>query len=169
MPCTSKTGARGSQPRHRTRGARGITGATKAGKSCLLHLVAGFDSEFAGSIRRHGRAAHLGHKPWLMNDTIRNNILFGQPLARRALSLGARRLRPHGRSRAAQPRDQTLVGSSAPASPAASSSGSPWPAPPTPGPISCCWTTLCLRLDPMVAAQVLEQGSPSSQGRPGSW
>ncbi|WP_244086402.1 ATP-binding cassette domain-containing protein, partial [Aeromonas caviae] len=22
---------------------------------------------------------HLGHKPWLMNDTIRNNILFGQP------------------------------------------------------------------------------------------
>lgn len=57
----------------------GITGATGAGKSCLLHLVAGFDSEFAGSIRRHGRVAHLGHKPWLMNDTIRNNILFGQP------------------------------------------------------------------------------------------
>ena len=25
------------------------------------------------------RVAHLGHKPWLMNDSIRNNILFGQP------------------------------------------------------------------------------------------
>ncbi|MFM4705446.1 ATP-binding cassette domain-containing protein [Aeromonas bivalvium] len=57
----------------------GITGATGAGKSCLLHLIAGFDDEFEGEIRRHGRVAHLGHKPWLMNDSIRNNILFGQP------------------------------------------------------------------------------------------
>lgn len=57
----------------------GITGKTGAGKSCLLHLIAGFDDDFEGEIRRHGRVAHLGHKPWLMNDSIRNNILFGQP------------------------------------------------------------------------------------------
>ncbi len=67
------------QPAHRAGGTGGITGATGAGKSCLLHLIAGFDNGFEGSIRRHGRVAHLGHKPWLMNDTIRNNILFGQP------------------------------------------------------------------------------------------
>ena len=111
----------------------GITGPTGAGKSCLLHLVAGFDDGFEGSIRRHGRVAHLGHKPWLMNDSIRNNILFGQPWdeARYRWVQGACALTAdleqlsHG--------DQTLVGSSAPASPAVSNSGSPWPAPLRPG------------------------------------
>ena len=132
-PCTSKTGARGSQPRHRTGELVGITGATGAGKSCLLHLVAGFDSEFAGSIRRHGRVAHLGHKPWLMNDTIRNNILFGQPwhAERYRWVLGACALTAdlallsHG--------DQTLVGSSAPASRRPAAAGRPGSRPLRPG------------------------------------
>lgn len=88
----------------------GITGETGSGKSCLLHLIAGFDDDFSGSLRRAGQVGLLGHKPWLMNDTLRNNILFGQPWdeARYQWVLGASALETdlallaHG--------DQTLVG-----------------------------------------------------------
>ena len=136
----------------------GITGATGAGKSCLLHLVAGFDSEFAGSIRRHGRVAHLGHKPWLMNDTIRNNILFGQPwhVERYRWVLGACALTAdlallsHG--------DQTLVGELG-----TRLSGGQQQRVALARALYARADILLLdnplsALDPMVAAQVLEQG-----------
>ena len=167
-PCTSKTGARGSQPRHRTGELVGITGATGAGKSCLLHLVAGFDSEFAGSIRRHGRVAHLGHKPWLMNDTIRNNILFGQPwhAERYRWVLGACALTAdlallsHG--------DQTPVGELGTRLRRPAAAGRPGSRPYARADILLL-DNPCLRSTPWSRPRYWSRGSPSSRGRPGCW
>ena len=54
-----------------------ITGATGSGKTALLNHIAGYDPSFQGNIQRHGRVSHLQHYMWLSNDTLRNNILFG--------------------------------------------------------------------------------------------
>ena len=56
-----------------------ITGPTGSGKSAILNLIAGYDDQFEGQIKRHGKLSHLQQYMWLSNDTLRNNILFGEP------------------------------------------------------------------------------------------
>jgi ABC-type multidrug transport system fused ATPase/permease subunit len=32
-----------------------------------------------GSVRINGTVAYADQNPWILNDTVRNNILFGEP------------------------------------------------------------------------------------------
>jgi len=54
-----------------------ITGAVGAGKSTLVLLVAGEREVSSGSAVKNGAAALVTQVPWILNDTVRNNILFG--------------------------------------------------------------------------------------------
>ncbi|KAJ2028467.1 Multidrug resistance-associated protein 5 [Coemansia sp. S610] len=56
----------------------GVSGPVGSGKSTLLLAVAQELELVSGTIRTNGSMAYVGQKPWLMNGTIRDNILFGR-------------------------------------------------------------------------------------------
>ncbi|MDH5232416.1 MAG: ATP-binding cassette domain-containing protein [Gammaproteobacteria bacterium] len=56
----------------------GICGKTGEGKSTFLDCIAGYIPIGTGQIKHNGRMSHLQHHMWLTNDTLKNNILFGQ-------------------------------------------------------------------------------------------
>lgn len=53
-----------------------ITGSVGTGKSSLLQAIAGMMPRTKGSINVYGTVACFNN-PWIQNDTIKNNILFG--------------------------------------------------------------------------------------------
>lgn len=59
-----------------------VTGPTGCGKSLLLASILGESMLLGGSIRgpRNGKYAYVAQVPWLENASIRQNILFGNPL-----------------------------------------------------------------------------------------
>jgi ABC-type multidrug transport system fused ATPase/permease subunit len=57
----------------------GIVGAVGSGKSTLLSSVIGETTLHSGSIKLGGKLGYAGQQPWILNATIRENILFGQP------------------------------------------------------------------------------------------
>jgi len=58
-----------------------LCGNTGCGKTALLNLIAGYDSQYEGNIKRRGSVVHTEHYMSLNNDTIRNNILFGKNIS----------------------------------------------------------------------------------------
>ncbi|KAJ2454909.1 hypothetical protein EV183_001170 [Coemansia sp. RSA 2336] len=57
-----------------------VTGGIGAGKSTLLLAILGELSSCSGVRRVEGSMAYVGQKPWIMNSTIRENVLFGRPM-----------------------------------------------------------------------------------------
>ena len=57
----------------------GIVGKFGSGKSSLVNSLLG-EMNFEGlpSLNTNGRIAYASQKPWIMSDTVRNNILFGE-------------------------------------------------------------------------------------------
>lgn len=50
-----------------------------AGKSSLLLSLAGQIRLVEGKVAVNGSVAYVAQQAWLMNDTLKNNVLFGQP------------------------------------------------------------------------------------------
>ncbi|XP_058056609.1 ABC transporter C family member 8-like [Anopheles bellator] len=57
-----------------------VYGTHGAGKTCLLRAILGAIPQTAGKrMVAPGNFSYCAQTPWIQNDTIRNNILFGQP------------------------------------------------------------------------------------------
>jgi len=59
-----------------------IMGATGSGKSSLIQAILGELKAEGGQIRVNGSVSYSSQEPWLFSGTIRQNILFGQPMDR---------------------------------------------------------------------------------------
>ena len=57
-----------------------ITGPVGCGKTSLLQAVLHEIPLFKGEIFSQGKIAWVGQRPWVFSGTIRDNILFGEPL-----------------------------------------------------------------------------------------
>nr|XP_013098632.1 unnamed protein product [Stomoxys calcitrans] len=60
-----------------------IIGPVGAGKSSLIQSILGELKPECGSIKVNGTFSYASQEPWLFTGTVRQNILFGQPLDRR--------------------------------------------------------------------------------------
>lgn len=58
----------------------GITGSVGSGKSCILHSLVNDLHIDQGNIHTEGKLIIVPQVPWVFSGTIRENILFGQPL-----------------------------------------------------------------------------------------
>ncbi|KAG8751149.1 hypothetical protein FRC12_012579 [Ceratobasidium sp. 428] len=54
----------------------GVLGPAGCGKTSLLSAILGEMIRTEGSVKVHGRIAYVPQNPWMMNATIRDNILF---------------------------------------------------------------------------------------------
>ncbi|TQS36417.1 hypothetical protein Golomagni_03139 [Golovinomyces magnicellulatus] len=54
-----------------------IVGRVGAGKSSLLQAILGDLWKVQGEVVVHGRTAYVAQQPWIMNATVKENILFG--------------------------------------------------------------------------------------------
>ena len=61
-----------------------IVGPVGSGKSSLVNALLGEMTTVGGQVvwSNDCTVAYAAQKPWLLNDTVKNNILFGQPLER---------------------------------------------------------------------------------------
>ncbi|XP_037709040.1 probable multidrug resistance-associated protein lethal(2)03659 [Drosophila subpulchrella] len=60
-----------------------ILGSTGSGKSSLIQAILGeLKAEF-GRVKVNGSISYSSQEPWLFSGTVRQNILFGQPMDRR--------------------------------------------------------------------------------------
>jgi len=58
-----------------------IVGATASGKSTLVNTIVGESFvAFGADVRKNGSVAYVAQEAWIMNATLRDNILAGQPL-----------------------------------------------------------------------------------------
>ncbi|KAI6216421.1 Mrp-4 [Aphelenchoides fujianensis] len=55
-----------------------VIGRVGAGKSSLLQAILGEMECLRGRIQVNGSVAYLSQQPWMMNDSVRANIIFGQ-------------------------------------------------------------------------------------------
>ncbi|XP_044250789.1 probable multidrug resistance-associated protein lethal(2)03659 [Drosophila takahashii] len=60
-----------------------IVGHTGSGKSSLIQAVLGEIRAESGEIKVNGSISYASQEPWLFSGTVRQNILFGQPMDRR--------------------------------------------------------------------------------------
>ncbi|XP_037711587.1 probable multidrug resistance-associated protein lethal(2)03659 [Drosophila subpulchrella] len=60
-----------------------IVGHTGSGKSSLLQAIMGELRAESGEINISGTMSYASQEPWLFSGTVRQNILFGQPMDRR--------------------------------------------------------------------------------------
>ncbi|XP_037708508.1 probable multidrug resistance-associated protein lethal(2)03659 [Drosophila subpulchrella] len=60
-----------------------IVGHTGSGKSSLLQAILGELRAESGEINISGTMSYASQEPWLFSGTVRQNILFGQPMDRR--------------------------------------------------------------------------------------
>ncbi|XP_044316419.1 probable multidrug resistance-associated protein lethal(2)03659 [Drosophila rhopaloa] len=60
-----------------------ITGTTGSGKSSLIQAILGELPAESGEIQVTGSMSYASQEPWLFSGTVRQNILFGQPMDRR--------------------------------------------------------------------------------------
>ena len=58
----------------------GITGPVGSGKSCILHSIISDLHIDQGKIHIEGKLTIVPQVPWVFSGTVRDNILFGQPL-----------------------------------------------------------------------------------------
>ena len=61
----------------------GITGPVGCGKSYILHSIINDVGIDQGSIKTEGKIIIVPQVPWVFSGTIRDNILFGQPLEKK--------------------------------------------------------------------------------------
>ena len=54
-----------------------IVGKVGSGKSCLIQGILGDLFRVKGFVSVHGKVAYVSQVPWIMNGTVRDNILFG--------------------------------------------------------------------------------------------
>ncbi|EFA03947.2 putative multidrug resistance-associated protein lethal(2)03659-like Protein [Tribolium castaneum] len=57
-----------------------IVGSVGSGKSSLLQLCLGEISLLDGSVQIGGKISYANQEPWLFGGTVKDNILFGQPM-----------------------------------------------------------------------------------------
>ena len=68
----------------------GIVGAVGSGKSTLLSSIIGETSLKQGTIKLSGKLGYAAQQSWILNATIRDNILFGQPFDERRYLMAIR-------------------------------------------------------------------------------
>ncbi|KAG0005591.1 hypothetical protein BGZ79_003502 [Entomortierella chlamydospora] len=56
-----------------------VVGRVGEGKSSLVGALLGEMHKYSGTVRSFGSLAYVSQSAWILNDTVRNNILFGQP------------------------------------------------------------------------------------------
>lgn len=57
-----------------------IVGKFGSGKSSIFNAILGeMKSEIGTKVTINGSIAYVSQKPWIINETVRNNILFGLP------------------------------------------------------------------------------------------
>ncbi|KAF8938179.1 hypothetical protein BGZ58_001414 [Dissophora ornata] len=56
-----------------------VVGRVGEGKSSLVAALLGEMHKYSGTVRSHGSLAYVSQSAWILNDTVRNNILFGRP------------------------------------------------------------------------------------------
>lgn len=59
-----------------------VIGKIGSGKSSLLHSIVGemrINKDHDAYLRLEGSAAYIGQKPWLLNGTIKDNIILDRP------------------------------------------------------------------------------------------
>lgn len=73
-----------------------VVGAVASGKSSLISAILGELPRVSGSIKRAGNIAYASQQPWVVNATLRENVLFGCEFdeARYNAVLDASALRP---------------------------------------------------------------------------
>lgn len=59
-----------------------IVGRVGQGKSSLFHAIIGEMYKREGTVRKSGRLAYAPQQAWIMNATLKDNILFGSPFHR---------------------------------------------------------------------------------------
>eukprot|EP00934_Nitzschia_sp_Nitz4_P009275 Nitzschia sp. Nitz4//scaffold39_size137210//112596//117089//NITZ4_003219-RA/size137210-augustus-gene-0.186-mRNA-1//1//CDS//3329550443//9265//frame0 len=57
-----------------------VVGAVGSGKSSFLKSILGEVGKVSGEVNVRGKVAYFDQKPFIMNDTVKGNILFGKPL-----------------------------------------------------------------------------------------
>jgi len=57
----------------------GVIGEVGAGKSCLLRAILGEMVIDEGTVQSNGKIAYIPQESFLLNDTLRENIVFGEP------------------------------------------------------------------------------------------
>ncbi|EDV54718.2 probable multidrug resistance-associated protein lethal(2)03659 [Drosophila erecta] len=68
-----------------------IVGHTGSGKSSLIQAILGELRVESGEIEVTGSMSYASQEPWLFSGTVRQNILFGQPMDRRRYDLVVRK------------------------------------------------------------------------------
>jgi ABC-type multidrug transport system fused ATPase/permease subunit len=56
-----------------------VVGRVGEGKSSLVGALLGEMYKYKGTVQSYGSLAYVPQSAWIMNDTVRNNILFGRP------------------------------------------------------------------------------------------
>ncbi|KAG0260927.1 hypothetical protein BG011_001527 [Mortierella polycephala] len=56
-----------------------IVGRVGEGKSSIVGALLGEMHKYSGTVRSYGSLAYVAQSAWILNDTVRNNILFGRP------------------------------------------------------------------------------------------
>lgn len=56
-----------------------VIGKVGAGKSSLLNAMINEMVKLKGTVKKNGRVAFIPQEAFLLNDTVKNNIIFGQP------------------------------------------------------------------------------------------
>ncbi|XP_005190478.1 probable multidrug resistance-associated protein lethal(2)03659 [Musca domestica] len=87
-----------------------VIGPVGAGKSTLIQTILGELQPSSGSITVNGTVSYASQEPWLFTGTVRQNILFGQPMDKKRYNLTVKKcalerdfeLLPYG--------DKTIVG-----------------------------------------------------------
>ncbi|KAH8281368.1 hypothetical protein KR054_000153, partial [Drosophila jambulina] len=87
-----------------------VLGSTGSGKSSLIQAILGeLPAEF-GEIRINGTMSYASQEPWLFSGTIRENILFGQPMDRQRYTKVVRQCALERDFELLPFKDKTLVG-----------------------------------------------------------
>lgn len=56
-----------------------LIGEFGSGKSSILNAILGEMISDSSKVTVHGKVAYASQNPWILNDSVRNNILFGEP------------------------------------------------------------------------------------------
>jgi ABC-type multidrug transport system fused ATPase/permease subunit len=65
----------------------GIVGSVGSGKSSVLAALLGEMHCQSGFVRTAGSVAYCDQRPWILNDTVQGNILFGKPYNEQAFDM----------------------------------------------------------------------------------